>query len=180
MRGVGASEPSPPSTSGGEVENFVQRIASKGSKSDLIKVLQELQRRYGYLPTEGLRAVSRILRIPPSRVYGVATFYHQFKLEPPGRYIILICEGTACHTRGNTDNYDFLRLFLGLKHGEHTTGDGLLSLEPARCFGCCSLAPVVMVMSRDGSYKRLYGDVTPSKLKEIVLEHRGEAGRIRE
>jgi NADH-quinone oxidoreductase subunit E len=172
LRGSRASEPSPPPTSEDEVEAFVYKIASEASKSDLIKVLQELQRRYGYLPKAGLRAISRVLKTPLSKVYGVATFYHQFKLDPPGRYIILICEGTACHTKGNTDNYHFLRMLLSLDLGEHTTKDGVFSLEPARCFGCCSLAPVVMIMSRDGSYKRLYGHITPSTLKEIVAEYR--------
>ena len=167
--------PTPPRVpSKSEVYLFVSKITSKTARNNLIKVLQAVQNKYGYLPETGLKAISHALKIPLSKVYGVATFYHQFKLEPPGRYIILVCKGTACHAKGNTDNYEFLRLLLGLDFNKHTTRDGMFSLEPARCFGCCSLAPVIMIMSSDGSYKRLYGHVTPALLRKIIDEYRAK------
>jgi len=163
---------SPNIPSENEVYLFVSKITSKSSRNNLIKILQAVQNRYGYLPEAGLKAISQFMKIPLSRVYGVATFYHQFKLEPPGRYVILVCMGTACHAKGNMNNYEFLRLLLGLDSNKHTTEDGMFSLESARCFGCCSLAPVIMIMSSDGSYKRLYGHVTPMLLKKIINEYR--------
>jgi len=154
-----------------EVYLFVSKITSETTRNNLINILQAVQNRYGYLPETALKVISQALNVPLSKVYGVATFYHQFKLEPPGRYIILVCKGTACHAKGNTNNYEFLRLLLDLDSNRHTTRDGLFSLEPARCFGCCSLAPVVMIMSSDGSYKHLYGHVTPALLKKIIDEY---------
>ena len=154
-----------------EVYLFISKIISKTTRNNLIKTLQTVQNRYGYLPETALKAISQALNVPLSKVYGVATFYHQFKLEPPGRYIILVCKGTACHAKGNTNNYEFLRLLLDLDSNRHTTRDGMFSLEPARCFGCCSLAPVIMIMSSDGSYKKLYGHVTPALLRSIIDEH---------
>ena len=139
-----------------EIYLSVSEIASEASQTNLIGALQALQNKYGFLPEAGLKAISRVLGVPLSKVYGVATFYHQFKIKPSGRYIILVCKGTACHTKGNANNYDFLKLLLGLDSANNTTKDGVFSLEPARCFGCCSLAPVIMIMSRDGSHKRLY------------------------
>jgi len=138
---------SPRIPSESEVYLFVSKITSKATRNNLIKVLQDVQNGYGYLPEVGLKAISQALKVPLSKVYGVATFYHQFKLEPPGRYVILVCKGTACHAKG------------------------MFSLEPARCFGCCSLAPVIMIMSNDGSYKKLYGHITPALLRRIIDEY---------
>ncbi|HDI02189.1 MAG TPA: NAD(P)H-dependent oxidoreductase subunit E, partial [Ignisphaera sp.] len=86
--------------------------------------------------------------------------------------------GTACHLKGNMINYEFLRHYLNLKPGKRTTDDGIFSVEKARCFGCCSLAPVVMVLSRDGKYRKLYGYVDTAKLRKIVAEHRALARKL--
>lgn len=155
-----------------EIYLFVSKITSKATQNDLIKVLQAVQNKYGYLPKAGLKAISHALRLPLSRAYGVATFYHQFRLEPPGRYVIHMCRGTACHAKGNTNNYESLRLLLGLGSNGHTTKDGIFTLESARCFGCCSLAPMIMITSSNGSYKRLYGHVTSALLKKIITEYK--------
>ena len=119
---------SPRIPSESEVYLFVSKITSKATRNNLIKVLQDVQNGYGYLPEVGLKAISQALKVPLSKVYGVATFYHQFKLEPPGRYVILVCKGTACHAKGNTNNYEFLRLLLNLDANKHTTKDGMFSL----------------------------------------------------
>lgn len=156
-----------------EVYSFVSKIISQSRQSNLIKILQTVQNKYGYLPKAGLKAISHLLNIPLSKVYGVATFYHQFKLEPPGKYRILVCMGTACHARGNTNNYEFLRLFLGLDSDKHVTKDGVFSLEQARCFGCCSLAPVVMIVDNDG-FQQIYGHATPTSLRKIINEYRAK------
>lgn len=145
----------------------------------LIRMLQEIQSTYGYLPQEALRVIANELRIPLTEVLTVATFYHQFRLEKPGEFIIMLCMGTACHLRGNAANYEFLRTYLGIKPGRSTTSDGVFSVEKARCFGCCSLAPVVMIVSRDGSYRKLYGGVTPAKLRRIIAEHRAKLAKKR-
>ncbi len=151
-------------------------IAAKYGKERryLIRMLQEIQSTYGYLPQEALRVIANELGIPLTEVLTVATFYHQFRLEEPGEFIIMLCTGTACHLKGNAANYEFLRTYLGIKPGKSTTDDGAFSVEKARCFGCCSLAPVVTVVSRDGSYRKLYGGVTPAKLRRIVAEHRAK------
>jgi len=143
----------------------------------LIRMLQDIQSTYGYLPQEALEAIARELGTHLSKVLTVATFYHQFRLEKPGEFIILVCMGTACHLRGNAENYRFLRTYLGLRPGRSTTEDGVFSVEKARCFGCCGMAPVVMIVSRDGSYRRLYGGVTPAKLRRILADHRRMASR---
>jgi len=157
-----------------DYESFAEEVCRKyGLKRQyLIRVLQEIQARYGYLPKEALKKVSEVMKIPLTEVITVATFYHQFRLERPGKYLILVCMGTACHLRGNTQNYKFLRTYLGIRSGESTTSDGLFTVEKARCFGCCSLAPVIMVMSRDGKHKKLYGGVNPVTLRKIINYYR--------
>ncbi len=150
----------------------------RGERRYIMRILQEIQSHYGYLPRRALELVAELMNIPLTDVLSVATFYHQFRLEPPGLFILLVCMGTACHLRGNLTNYEFLRHYLDLKPGRSTTDDGLFSVEKARCFGCCSLAPVVMVLSRDGKYKKLYGYVDPPKLRRIIAEHRAFARKF--
>lgn len=138
-------------------------------------MLQEIQGVYGYLPREALEELSRLTGIPLVDVITVATFYHQFKLERPGYYIVLVCMGTACHLKGNLDNYEAMKSFLGLGRYEKTTKDGAISVEKARCFGACSLAPVVMVVSRDGRERYLHGHVTLQEARKIVAKYRALA-----
>ncbi len=131
------------------------------SPSALIPLLQEIQARHGYLPEEGLRELAKRLGIPVSRVYGVATFYAQFSLNPRGEHLIRICKGTACHVQGAEAIIDRLKGELGLEHGKPGF-DGKVTLEVVRCVGCCSLAPVMMV---DGV---TYGRLSPQRAVEIV------------
>ena len=148
-----------------------------GEKRHLMRMLQEIQAVYGYLPREALEELSRLTGIPLVDILTVATFYHQFKLERPGYYIILVCMGTACHLKGNLDNYEAMRSFLGLRKYEKTAKDGTVTIEKARCFGACSLAPVVMVVSRDGKERYLHGHVTLQEARRIVAKYRALALR---
>jgi NADH-quinone oxidoreductase subunit E len=139
-----------------------------------IRALQDAQSAYGYLSKETLQAIAKNLDLPVSQIYGVATFYHQFRLKPVGEYVIYLCKGTACHTKGKETVIQYLRELLGLHDGATTTDDGLFTLEYARCFGCCSLAPVIMIADRRGFSSQIFGNLTPAALTRIVKEYREE------
>ena len=132
-----------------------------GERGDLIPILQQAQERFGYLPVEVMRAIAKFLRLPESDVFGVATFYAQFKLTPVGRKIVKVCRGTACHVRGGARILDEVERHLGIKPGE-TTDDLEYSLETIACFGSCALAPVVVID------KTVYGRMTTQKVAEIL------------
>ncbi len=133
----------------------------KGEKSELIPILQETQEKLRYLPAEAMQEISRFLRIPESAIFGVSTFYAQFKLTPLGRKIIKICRGTACHVRGGGKIMEEIEKELGIKAGE-TTEDLEHTLESIACFGSCALAPVMVVD------KTVYGRMTPAEAKSIL------------
>ena len=164
-----------PYTAETELKQFVLKITTDAARKDLIQVLQAVQEKYGYLPKESLRHIATNLGVSFSEVYGVATFYHQFRLQPPGTYVIQVCMGTGCHAKGNADNFNYLKLLLGLENGENLTQDKDFSLEAARCFGCCSLAPVIVVTDSTGSYRKVYGDVDQKTLKKILAKYREKA-----
>ncbi len=135
-------------------------------KSKLIPILQEVQRAYRYLPEEILTYVATSLDIPPARVFGVASFYAHFALEPQGKYIIKLCCGTACHVKGSMLILEALRKRLNLSEEKHTTDDMLFTIETVSCLGACGLAPV-MVINED-----VHGQVTPEmavKLLEDIM-----------
>jgi len=132
-----------------------------GERGDLIPILQQAQERFGYLPVEVMRAIAKFLRLPESDVFGVATFYAQFKLTPVGKKIVRVCRGTACHVRGGVRILREVEKQLGIKPGE-TTDDLEYSLETIACFGSCALAPVVVVD------KTVYGRMTTKKVAEIL------------
>lgn len=113
-------------------------------KENLIMILQAIQRRYNYLPKPALTYLSAKIGIPYSKIYGVATFYATFSLEPRGRNIVSICLGTACHVRGGERIRERITETLKIKDGE-TTEDGRYTLESVRCIGCCSLGPVIKI-----------------------------------
>lgn len=127
----------------------------------LIPVLQKAQELYGFLPKEALRRVAEGLNLPLSQVYGVATFYAQFHLQPRGRNIIRVCQGTACHVRGAASILSKVQEHLQIKAGE-TTEDLRFTLEPVACIGACGLAPVMMV--NDDTHGRLQPDKIPELL----------------
>jgi NADH-quinone oxidoreductase subunit E len=110
----------------------------------VLPALQSIQREFGYVPEETVPQVARFIGVPESHIYGVATFYSQFKFSPPGKYPITVCCGTACHVRGSARLLNDLRKRLGIKAGE-TTPDGKFSVDTIACFGSCALAPVAVI-----------------------------------
>ncbi|AIF68742.1 NADH dehydrogenase subunit E [Palaeococcus pacificus DY20341] len=131
------------------------------SPSSLIPLLQKTQEKFGYLPREALQKISAHLGVPLSRVYGVATFYAQFRFEPLGKYVIKICHGTACHVNGAVNISQAIKEEFGIEEGQ-TTEDGLVTLERVACLGCCSLAPVIMIN------EKVYGKLTPDKVRKLM------------
>jgi NADP-reducing hydrogenase subunit HndA len=127
----------------------------KDQKGALMPILQQAQDIYGYLPIEVQTIISNETGIPLEKIYGVATFYAQFALNPKGKYRISVCLGTACYVKGSGDIYDKLQEKLGIAGGE-CTPDGKFSLDACRCVGACGLAPVVMI--NDDVYGRLTVD----------------------
>lgn len=144
----------------------------------VLPALQRLQREFGYVPTEAIPRLAEILGVPDSHIYGVATFYSQFRHSPPGRHNITVCCGTACHVRGSANLLADLRQKLGIEPGE-TTSDLAFSLDTIACFGSCALAPVVVVD------RKVRGRMDRSRLLRAVmkLETEGEqeeAGTVEE
>ncbi len=128
---------------------------------NLIPILQEAQERFGYLPEGVMSGIAKFLRLPESNVFGVATFYAQFKLTPTGKRIVKVCRGTACHVREGARILSEVEKQLGIKPGE-TTDDLEYSLETIACFGSCALAPVIVID------KTVYGRMTAKKVAEVL------------
>jgi NADH-quinone oxidoreductase subunit E len=136
-------------------------------RSELIPILQMIQKRYSYLPKGAIKLAADYLNMSPSEVYGVATFYNQFKFNPPGKHQIKVCLGTACHVKGGEIILERFERHLGIKEGE-TTPDREFSIERLDCVGCCSLAPVTVIG------KTIRGSMAPSKVEGIFLEYKIE------
>ena len=134
-----------------------------GKKGDLIPILQEVQEKFGYLPREAMQKIAKFLSLPESTVYGVSTFYAQFKFVPTGKRIIKVCRGTACHVRGAGRILGEIERKLGIKPGE-TTEDLEYTLETIACFGSCALAPVIVID------KDVYGRMTTTKVGQILAD----------
>lgn len=141
----------------------------------LITVLQKTQGLYGYLPKEAITAISTALHIKTAKIMGVITFYAQFRLEPIGKHLLMVCQGTACHVNGSEKVAEALTSTLKIKDGE-TTEDGLFTVENVACLGCCSMAPVMMVQT--GEENEVYGNLTPKSavkaINAIKAAKRGE------
>lgn len=133
----------------------------EGERGDLIPLLQKAQALYGYLRPDIVRAVARALRISENEIFGVATFYTQFRFHPPGRHHLKVCLGTACHVRGGEQILATARQRLGIETGE-TTADGAFDLDRVACLGCCALAPVVAVDDK------FYSQMSVLKLQRIL------------
>lgn len=138
----------------------------------LITILQKAQDIYGYLSFEAISYISKATGIKPAKIYGVATFYSQFRLKPVGKYLIMLCKGTACHVNGADTIEESICEELGIQDGE-TTEDGLFTLNNVACLGCCSLAPVMMVKSSEGD--ETFGNLTKDSVKEVLAELRARA-----
>jgi len=136
--------------------------------SNLIAILQKIQEAYSYLPEDIMTYVATALEISPGTVFGVATFYSHFTLEPKGKYVIKVCDGTACHVKKSADIIKVLETELGLNESKKTSEDLLFTLETVACLGACGLAPVVVVN------EDVYGAMNTEKTKELLAKIRQE------
>jgi NADH:ubiquinone oxidoreductase subunit E len=146
-----------------ELKVFID--AQKGKKGPLMPIMQKAQELFGYLSLETQSLIAEALEIPVSEVYGVATFYAQFSLEPKGDYIISVCTGTACYVKGAQPILDKIEAILGITDGQ-TSADGLFTIQNARCIGCCGLAPAMTIN------EHVYGKVTPDQIPAILESYR--------
>ena len=147
----------------GSIPTIIRKY-SPGDQSSLIAILQDIQKKEGYISQARLNQISLHLGVSRSNVFGVASFYSQFKFNPPGRHSIKICLGTACHVQGGDFLLNALKSEIGISPNE-TTPDGKFDLERVACLGCCALAPVVMVNDQ------IYSNVSVVGLKEILNSH---------
>jgi NADH-quinone oxidoreductase subunit E len=134
----------------------------------LVTILQAVQEEYRYLPEEVMTFVATALDIPPARVYGVATFYSHFALEPKGKYVVRICDGTACHVKGSQDIVDALTERLKLPKGKKTTADMMFTLETVSCLGACGLAPAVVI--NEDVHGQMNAERTRALIDQICAE----------
>ncbi len=134
-----------------------------GESGDLIPILQDAKERFGYLPREVMQGIAKFLRLPESTIYGVSTFYAQFKLTPTGKRVVKVCRGTACHVRGGARLLREVEKRLGIKPGE-TTDNLEYTLETIACFGSCALAPVIVID------KDVHGRMTTTKVGHILAD----------
>lgn len=141
-----------------------------GASSNLITILQKAQNIYGYLPKDVMYCIAERVGITPADVMGVATFYSQFRLTPIGKYLIMACQGTACHVNGSERITAAISEYLGIGNGE-TTADGLFTLENVACLGCCSLAPVIMINGE------AYGNLTPDSAVAVLKSIQEKEGK---
>ncbi|HBA60849.1 MAG TPA: NADH-quinone oxidoreductase subunit NuoE [Elusimicrobia bacterium] len=147
-----------------KVDKVLERH-SFAKRDKLIPILQEVQAEDGYISKAAALRVAKHLNIPASKVYGVATFYNQFRFKPVGKHHILICRGTACHVKGSAGVLKMCEEVLGITAGD-TTRDGLFSIEVVACIGACGLAPVVSI---NGEF---HAKITPDKLRKLVEDIR--------
>ncbi|NLT39724.1 MAG: NADH-quinone oxidoreductase subunit NuoE [Clostridiales bacterium] len=153
------------STSGSSDLSLLDGVMSEYSQApeNLITILQKAQDIYGYLPVDVIYYIAQRTGVKPAKIMGVATFYSQFRLEPVGKYLILLCNGTACHVNGSEEIERLIGEKLFIQNGD-TTADGLFSLRKVSCLGCCSLSPVMMINDE------AYGSLTPEKVIDILDE----------
>lgn len=143
-----------------KVCQILDRFSHDASK--LIPILQAVQEEYRYLPPEVLTYVATSLRQPPARVFGVASFYAHFSLEPKGKYVIRLCNGTACHVKNSIPILEALRAKLNVTEEKKTTPDMMFTVETVACLGACGLAPVVLIN------ETVHGQMTPERAVELV------------
>jgi NADH-quinone oxidoreductase subunit E len=150
--------------------NF-KTLQYSGHEGLLIPALQKVQEKDGYISMERIREIHRDSGIPLSQIYGVATFYSQFRFHPVGKHIIRVCHGTACHVTGAKGITEALEEALGITTGE-TTKDKLFTLDMVSCLGCCSLAPVIMIDNAT------YGNLKPGDIKKIIKQYKKAAEEV--
>lgn len=149
-----------------KLENILENYKGTGQES-LIPVLQDIQESEGFLSEKSIVEVGKYLNIPTSKIFGVATFYNQFRFQPLGKYHIQVCRGTACHVLGSATVLEELEKELNVKTGQ-TTRDGLFSIEVVACIGACGLAPVISI---NGEF---FAKVTKESIKDIIQNFRNK------
>ena len=152
-----------PSKGRSQIDKILERHPPH--RDSLIPILQDVQDQFGYLSPEAVTKVAQCIGISDNEVYGVATFYTQFRFSPPGEHRLQVCQGTACHVRGATNLQAELQRHLGVSAGQ-TTADGKFDLERVACLGCCALSPVVAV---DG---KVHARVTARKIPALLAQYR--------
>jgi NADH-quinone oxidoreductase E subunit len=146
------------------IEKILEKYPTQG-RDNLIPLLQEIQNHNGFLSQKSIVEVGKHLNLPSSKIYGVATFYNQFRFQPQGKFHIQVCRGTACHVLGSATVLETIQKELGIKAGD-TTRDGLFSIEVVACIGACGLAPVIAV---NGNF---HAKVNADSIKEIVQNYK--------
>lgn len=139
------------------------------SRQNIIPILQDVQKQYRYLPEEALNYLSVKLDMTVAKIYSIATFYENFSLKPKGKYVIRICDGTACHVKKSIPILNALREKLGLEDGQNTSADMLFTVETVSCLGACGLAPVMMVD------EEVHSKVTPEYAEQLIDTLRSQA-----
>jgi len=154
------------------MEKTIQHIFEKyeGTRKNIIPLLQEVQEEYSYLPEDMMAEIAAYTKVPASDLYGVATFYAQFRFTPTGENLISVCRGTACHVRGAPRIYEEIREQLNL-NGQDTTEDNKFTVETVACVGCCALAPVITVN------EEVHGDLTKQKVRKLIKTNGGLNGK---
>lgn len=150
-------------------EFMAEAAQQEYAESYLIAVLHKAQELFGYLPREVMDEVAEALQIPTAHIWGVATFYHYFNLEPIGKHVVSVCMGTACYVKGASQILDVLKKELGVQVGQ-TTEDRLFTLQEARCLGACGIAPVIMIDDK------IYGELDAKKTVEVINQIRKAEG----
>jgi len=146
----------------GTKDDFAYRLwRYNGAAGELIPLLQSAQDHFGYIPRRAISYISGVIGIPESEVYGVVTFYSQFRLQPMGKYVIRACDGTACHVSDATMIIETIEDELGIEV-DGTTEDGLFTLSTVACIGCCSLSPVIMINDET------HGQLTPAMVRKLL------------
>lgn len=152
-----------------QFSNFkVELWKYQGESGALIPLLQSAQESYGYIPESAIDHISEIVGIPSADIYGVITFYSQFRLKPMGKNIIKVCDGTACHVNSSTAIIRTIESELQISNDE-TTEDGLFTMQKVACLGCCSLSPVIMINDET------FGLLTPKKVQQILKDYKETA-----
>ena len=144
----------------------------QGVPAQLIPLLQQAQEAEGYISEQTIARISAETHVPPAKVYGVITFYTQFRLRPVGKFLVRVCDGTACHVNGSRDLFDVISDELGLQPGSDSTADGMFTVETVACIGCCSLAPVITVN------EDTHGRLTPLSLRKVIKRYKRRAQKL--
>ncbi len=151
----------------GKLKKLMEPLVEKyrGRKGITIPLLADVQKELGYISEDAVQHISKELDIPAAELFGVATFYSMFRLQPEGKYVVRICRGTACHVQGSARIGEQIQREFNIENGE-TTSDGMFTLQYVACLGCCSLAPVMMVGSE------VHGRLTPDKAVKVLESYR--------